>query len=79
MNVAEVPMSIQNRTLRSATWFGNREVGGFAHRNHFKAMGYLQEMFDGRPVVGIANSASDLVPCNTHLTDLADWVSRGVL
>ena len=36
-------------------------------------------MFDGRPVIGIANSASDLVPCNAHLTTLAEWVSRGVL
>jgi len=44
-----------------------------------KARGHLDDMFDGRPVIGIANSASDLVPCNAHLTQIADAVSRGVL
>ena len=65
--------------LRSASWFGRLDNAGFEHRTHLKARGAAPEMFDGRPVIGIANSASDLVPCNAHLTTLAEWVSRGVL
>ena len=65
--------------LRSASWFGRMDNAGFEHRTHLKARGAAPEMFDGRPVIGIANSASDLVPCNAHLTALAEWVSRGVL
>ena len=51
----------------------------FNHRANLKAGGHLGEMFDGRPVIGIANSASDLVPCNSGLTDLAERAVRGVL
>ena len=65
--------------LRSASWFSRLDNSGFEHRTHLKARGAAPEMFDGRPVIGIANSASDLVPCNAHLTALAEWVSRGVL
>lgn len=65
--------------LRSQVWFGSGKTAGFFHRTHLKSQGHLKEMFEGRPVVGIANSASDLVPCNAHLTDLAEWVARGVL
>ena len=65
--------------LRSASWFSRLDNTGFEHRTHLKARGAAPEMFDGRPVIGIANSASDLVPCNAHLTALAEWVSRGVL
>ncbi len=67
------------RRLRSEAWFRRIDNTGFEHRTHLKARGALPEMFDGRPVIGIANSASDLVPCNAHLTELAEWVARGVL
>jgi dihydroxy-acid dehydratase len=72
-------MARNGRPLRSRTWFGRIDISGFEHRTHLKGRGALPEMFDGRPVIGIANSASDLVPCNAHLTGLAEWVSRGVL
>jgi dihydroxy-acid dehydratase len=65
--------------LRSRTWFKGSGTAQFNHRANLKALGHLDEMFDGRPVIGIANSASDLVPCNTGLTDLAEWAVRGVL
>jgi dihydroxy-acid dehydratase len=65
--------------LRSRIWFDRIDNAGFEHRTHLKARGSLPEMFDGRPVIGIANSASDLVPCNAHLTQIADFVSKGVL
>jgi dihydroxy-acid dehydratase len=71
-------MAHNGRPLRSETWFKRIDNSGFEHRTHLKARGALPEMFDGRPVIGIANSASDLVPCNAHLTGLAEWVSRGV-
>jgi dihydroxy-acid dehydratase len=72
-------MTDSDRRLRSQTWFQRLDNSGFEHRTHLKARGAHAAQFDGRPVIGIANSASDLVPCNAHLTQLADWVSRGVL
>ncbi len=72
-------MSAAERPLRSHTWFKRIDNSGFEHRTHLKARGSMPEMFDGRPVIGIANSASDLVPCNAHLGGLSEWVSRGVL
>lgn len=65
--------------LRSEAWFKRIDNTGFEHRTHLKARGALPDMFDGRPVIGIANSASDLVPCNAHLTGIADAVAKGVL
>jgi dihydroxy-acid dehydratase len=72
-------MAGDTRPLRSEAWFKLIDNAGFEHRTHLKARGALPDMFQGRPVIGIANSASDLVPCNAHLTDLAEWVSKGVL
>ncbi|RGE22031.1 dihydroxy-acid dehydratase [Leucobacter sp. wl10] len=65
--------------LRSREWFEGQGNAPFNHRANLKAGGHLGEMFDGRPVIGIANSASDLVPCNSGLTDLAERAVRGVL
>jgi L-arabonate dehydrase len=72
-------MAASDCPLRSQAWFKRIDNSGFEHRTHLKARGGLPELFDGRAVIGIANSASDLVPCNAHLTGLAEWVSRGVL
>jgi dihydroxy-acid dehydratase len=69
-----------NKTpLRSEVWFKRIDNTGYEHRTHLKARGALPDMFEGKPIIGIANSASDLVPCNAHLTGLAEWVARGVL
>ncbi|HEX6194766.1 MAG TPA: IlvD/Edd family dehydratase [Jiangellaceae bacterium] len=64
--------------LRSTGWFGLDGKNGFLHRSWLKNQGTPHDMFDGRPVVGIANSWSDLTPCNGHLRRLADHVKRGV-
>ena len=64
---------------RSAAWFGLDGKLGFVHRSKMYNQGYSSSMFDGRPVIGIANSASDLAPCNAHLRQVADAVKRGVL
>jgi dihydroxy-acid dehydratase len=65
-------------TLRSAGWFGLDGKLGFIHRSWLKNQGTPHDMFDGRPVIGIANSWSDLTPCNAHLRRVAEHVKRGV-
>lgn len=65
-------------SLRSQSWFGQEGKSGFVHRSHSKSEGYPDDVFDGRPVIGIANSWSDLAPCNVHLRQVAEAVKRGV-
>ncbi|GLW06413.1 dihydroxy-acid dehydratase [Microtetraspora sp. NBRC 13810] len=63
---------------RSAQWFAAAGRNGFIHRSWMLNQGFGPEVFDGRPVIGIANSWSELTPCNAHLRDVADAVKRGV-
>ena len=63
---------------RSAAWFGASGKDGFIHRSWVRAEGFTPEVFDGRPVIGIANSFSELTPCNSHLRELAEAVKRGL-
>jgi dihydroxy-acid dehydratase len=65
--------------LRSAQWFGQRDLAGFIHRASVHAEGISRAALDGRPVVGICNSWSELVNCNLHFRGLAESVKRGVL
>jgi dihydroxy-acid dehydratase len=67
------------RTRRSAAWFAAGGRQGFLHRSWMRNEGFTDELFDGRPVIGIANSWSELTPCNAHLRSVADAVKRGVL
>jgi L-arabonate dehydrase len=67
------------QALRSRNWFGRQDLDGFVHRSWIKAEGFSEHMFDGRPVIGIGNSWSELTNCNSHLRQLADAVKRGVL
>src|SRR5438128_2839225 len=64
--------------LRSRNWFGRNDLDGFVHRSWLKAEGFSYAVFDGRPVIGIANSWSELTNCNAHLRQVADAVKRGV-
>jgi dihydroxy-acid dehydratase len=64
--------------LRSRNWFGRNDLDGFVHRSWLKAEGFSDAVFDGRPVIGIANSWSELTNCNAHLRQVADAVKRGV-
>jgi L-arabonate dehydrase len=66
------------RGLRSAAWFGKADKDGFIHRSWMRNQGLPEDVFDGRPVIGICNTWSELTPCNAHLRDLADRVKRGV-
>jgi len=64
--------------LRSRNWFARRDLDGFVHRAWLRAEGFSELIFDGRPVVGIANSWSELTTCNAHLRQVAEAVKRGV-
>ncbi|MFK4082836.1 IlvD/Edd family dehydratase [Kribbella sp. NPDC020789] len=59
-------------------WFGEEGRNGFIHRSWMRAQGFSEEVFDGRPVIGICNTWSELTPCNAHLRRLAESVKRGV-
>ena len=63
---------------RSAEWFGKKDKMGFIYRSWMKNQGFPEDLFDGRPVIGICNTWSELTPCNAHLRDIAEWVKRGV-
>ena len=65
-------------SLRSRNWFGRQDLDGFAHRSWLKSEGYSDLVFDGRPVIGIGNSWSELTNCNAHLRQVAEAVKRGV-
>lgn len=67
------------RKLRSASWFDRQDKNGFYYRSWLKNRGFPQDQFDGRPVIGICNTWSELTPCNTHFRTLADHVRWGVL
>jgi dihydroxy-acid dehydratase len=68
----------RKRTFRSREWFGKLDKDGFIHRSWMRNQGLPADVFDGRPVVGICNTWSELTPCNAHLRRIADHVKRGV-
>jgi L-arabonate dehydrase len=63
---------------RSQGWFGKQDRDGFLHRSWLKNQGYPHDLLDGRPVIGICNTWSELTPCNGHFRELAEFVKRGV-
>jgi len=66
------------KRLRSQEWFGKQDKDGFIHRSWIKNQGYPDDLFDGRPVIGICNTWSELTPCNGHFREIAEFVKRGV-
>jgi dihydroxy-acid dehydratase len=68
----------KQRRLRSSAWFGRPDRDGFIHRSWMKNQGLPDHLFDGRPVIGICNTWSELTPCNAHFRALAERVKRGV-
>ena len=71
-------MSEEKFDRRSQYWFGLKDKGGYIHRERLRNQGYAPDVFDGRPVIGIANTWSELNPCNGSLNDIAEAVKRGV-
>ena len=70
---------VEENKLRSKNWFGRKGKDGFIYRAWMKNQGIPPDMFDGRPVIGICNTWSELTPCNAHFRDLAEAVKKGVL
>ena len=63
---------------RNRAWYGKNDRDGFIHRSWMKNQGFPDHAFDGRPIIGICNTWSELTPCNSGLRDLAEGVKRGV-
>ena len=76
---SQLSMHSKKSLRRSQAWFGKQDRDGFVHRSWTKKSGYPDDAFDGRPVIGICNTWSELTPCNDHFRDLAEFVKRGVL
>ena len=68
-----------HKKRRSAQWFSRQDIYGFIYRSWVKNRGVPNDQFDGRPVIGICNTWSELTPCNTHFRILADHVRHGIL
>jgi len=71
-------MNNKKTKFRSQSWFGKADKDGFLHRSWMKNQGIPDDQFDGRPVIGICNTFSELTPCNAHLRGIAERVKRGV-
>jgi L-arabonate dehydrase len=66
------------KKLRSTEWFGTADKNGFMYRSWMKNQGIPDHEFDGRPIVGICNTWSELTPCNAHFRKIAEHVKRGI-
>jgi L-arabonate dehydrase len=77
--VAEVKKREKKIGRRSQAWFGRQDIYGFIYRSWTRNRGIPNDQFDGRPVIGICNTWSELTPCNSHFRVLAEHVRNGVL
>ena len=71
-------MSGENRKLRSQEWWNRTDYYSYARRAWLRSEGFAADAFDGKPVIGICNSWSELNNCNVHLRSVAEAVKRGV-
>jgi dihydroxy-acid dehydratase len=69
---------MNEQNLRSRNWFGRKGKDGFIYRAWMKNQGFPDYEFNGKPVIGICNTWSELTPCNAHFRDLAEKVKHGV-
>jgi L-arabonate dehydrase len=70
---------MSGKKLRSEAWFARQDKMGFYYRSWLKNRGFPQDQFEGRPVIGICNTWSELTPCNSHFRTIAEHVRFGVL
>jgi dehydratase ilvD1 len=75
---AEENTVTNGKARRSAGVYGKQDRDGFIHRSWMKSQGLPDDSFDGRPIIGLCNTWSELTPCNAHLRILAEHVKRGV-
>ena len=66
------------KPLRSAAWFGTADKNGFMYRSWMKNQGIPDHEFQGKPIIGICNTWSELTPCNAHFRKIAEHVKRGI-
>lgn len=71
-------MTNPSSSLRSQAWFGGFSRDVFIHRSWMRNQGLTDDVFDGRPIIGICNTYSELTPCNAHFRSLAEKVKQGV-
>ncbi len=71
-------MAATKKRRRSQEWFGREGKMGFIYRSWVKNRGIPHDQFDGRPVIGICNTYSELTPCNSHFRTIAEQVKIGV-
>lgn len=69
----------KKKPLRSTAWFGTADKNGFMYRSWMKNQGIPDHEFDGRPIIGICNTWSELTPCNAHFRKIAEHVKKGIL
>ncbi|EMW6618941.1 TPA: IlvD/Edd family dehydratase [Acinetobacter baumannii] len=67
------------QVLRSAAWFGTTDKNGFMYRSWMKNQGIPDHEFQGKPIIGICNTWSELPPCNAHFRKIAEHVKKGIL
>ena len=70
-------MRFKELLMRSAHWYGGKDRDGYIHRAWMRR-GLPKDAFDGRPHIAIANTASDLTPCNSHLNEIMEFVKNGI-
>lgn len=67
------------KKLRSSAWFGTNDKNGFMYRSWMKNQGIPDHEFQGKPIIGICNTWSELTPCNAHFRKIAEHVKKGIL
>ncbi|MGQ0985558.1 IlvD/Edd family dehydratase [Acinetobacter baumannii] len=67
------------QVLRSAAWFGTTDKNGFMYHSWMKNQGIPDHEFQGKPIIGICNTWSELTPCNAHFRTIAEHVKKGIL
>jgi dihydroxy-acid dehydratase len=80
--VSDIHSPMRRKTpaeLRSVHWFGPADLRSFGHRSRAMQMGYAPEEWQGKPVIAIINTWSDLQPCHMHFKQRVDDVKRGIL
>ena len=70
----------KSKKFRSSDWYNSKthRRDTFVHRGWMRNQGHPNHLFDGRPVIGICNTWSELTPCNGHFREIAEHVRRGV-
>ena len=70
----------EKKRYRSAEWYNSKthKRDTFVHRGWMRNQGHPSHLFDGRPVIGICNTWSELTPCNGHFREIAESVKKGV-